>query len=124
QTDVDRIAGINEFSLWDLAFRCAGEQYGMAYDPWADVWVAIYFCSTAPHVNGISRYNTDVASGTVLAYVPPSFGGDGVLKYSAFRSWEANEICLDHGLRLIRYEEFVSAAFGVTEGQSLGGASA
>ena len=124
QTDVDRIAGINEFSLWDLAFRCAGEQYGMAYDPWADVWVAIYFCNTAPHVNGVSRYNTDVCSGTVLPFVAPSFGGDGVLKYSAFRSWEANEICLDHGLRLIRYEEFVSAAFGVTEGQSLGGASA
>lgn|GEM_PF-2282720 len=124
QADVDKLAGINEFSIWDLALRHRGEQYGMSYDPWVDAWGGIYFCNTAPHLNGISRYNTDVCSGTVQPFVPPSFGGDGVLKYSAFRSWEAIEILADHGCRPVLYNEFVSMAFGVTEGQSLGGASA
>ncbi|WP_103035768.1 phage major tropism determinant [Castellaniella caeni] len=121
QADVDKLAGINAFSFWDLAFRCAGEQYGMSYDPWTRVWVAIYFCNTAPHANGISRYNTDIASGTVLPFVVPSFGGNGVLKYAAMNSWTAYELATDHGLRLPTYADFMSAAFGVTEAQSLGG---
>ena len=66
QASVDRIAGINEFSLWDLAWRCKGQQRGMALDPQTEVWHAIYFCSVNHITNGISRYNTDVASGTVL----------------------------------------------------------
>ena len=124
QTDVDRVAGINEFSIWDLAWRCVGEQHGMTYSPLSQSWIAIYFCNTAPHINGISRYNTDVASGTVLPVVPLEWGGDGTLKYTSLRSWEAQELVSAHGLRLIRsIEEFIPAAFGVTEGQSLGGGS-
>ena len=124
QADVDRIAGINEFSIWDLGWRCAGEQHGMTYSPLSRSWIAIYFCNTAPHLNGISRYNTDVASGTVLPVVPLEWGGDGTLKYTSLRSWEAQELVSAHGLRLVRsIEEFIPAAFGVTEGQSLGGAA-
>ncbi|HEX7386240.1 MAG TPA: hypothetical protein VF285_03055 [Castellaniella sp.] len=123
QAKVDRIAGINEFSIWDLAWRCKGEQRGMVFDPIAQCWVAIYFCGTDVDANGISRYNTDVASGTVLPKIPTAWGGDGTLKYAALRAWEAQELVSAHGLRLIRYEEFISAAFGVTEGQSLGGAA-
>jgi len=58
----------------------------------------------------------------VLPAVPLEWGGDGTLKYTALRSWEAQELVSAHGLRLIRsIEEFIPAAFGVTEGQSLGG---
>lgn len=123
QTDVNRIRGINEFSIWDLSWRCRGEQRGMVYDPIANAWCAIYFMSTDPDTNGISRYNTDVASGTVLPYIPKAWDGDGTIKYNALRFYEAVECVTSLGLRLPTYDEFMSFAFGVTEGQSIGGAS-
>jgi len=123
QGDVDKIKGINEFSIWDDVFKCAGEQRGMAFDPIMKMWAAIYFMSDDPDNNGPSAYNTNVGSGTVLPYIPSAWGGDGVLKYSRLATFEANELVTAFGLRLPRYEEFMSFAFGVTEGQSLGGAS-
>ncbi len=123
QTDVDKIKGINEFSIWDDAFKCAGEQRGMAFDPVMKMWAAIYFMSDDPDTNGPSAYNTNVGSGTVLPYIPSAWGGDGSTKYSRLATFEANELVSAFGLRLPRYEEFMSIAFGVTEGQSLGGAS-
>jgi len=123
QADVDRIAGINEFSIWDLVFRSKGEQHGMAFDPQMCVWWGIYLCSTNHIANGISRYNTDVASGTVLPRIPLAYGGDGTNTYGRLSLYEAVEIAASHNCRLPSYEEFMSAAFGVTEGQSLGGAT-
>ena len=123
QADVDRIAGINEFTIWDLSFRSAGEQHGMVLDPQMRVWWGIYLCSTVHIANGISRYNTDVASGTVLPRIPLVFGGNGTTTYGRLSLYEAVEIAASHNCRLPSYEEFMSAAFGVTEGQSLGGAS-
>ena len=123
QGDVDRIAGINEFSIWDLVFRSKGEQHGMAFDPQTRVWWGIYLCSTNHIANGISRYNTDVASGTVLPRIPLAYGGNGTTTYGRLSLYEAVEIAASHNCRLPSYEEFLSAAFGVTEGQSLGGAS-
>ena len=123
QARVDRIAGINEFSIWDLNFRSKGEQRGFAFDPQTKTWVAIYFCSPDHIANGISRYNTPVASGTVLPKIPLEYGGDGVATYGRLGAYEALEIVASHGCRLITQTEFASAAFGVTEGQSLGGAA-
>ena len=123
QARVDRIAGINEFSIWDLNFRSKGEQRGFAFDPQTRTWVAIYFCGTEHITNGISRYNTDVASGTVLPKIPLEYGGNGSTKCGRLSSYEALEILASHGCRLITQTEFASAAFGVTEGQSLGGAA-
>lgn len=123
QAAVDRIAGINEFSLWDLAWRCKGQQRGMALDPQTEVWHAIYFCSVNHITNGISRYNTDVASGTVLPRIPLVYGGNGSTNYGRLSQYECEEIAASFGLRLPTPDEFRSAAFGVTEGQSLGGAA-
>ena len=123
QADVDRIAGINEFSIWDLRYRSNGEQHGMTFDPQRRTWGGIYICSTNHIVNGISRYNTDVASGTVLPRIPLAYGGDGTTTYGRLSLYEAVEIAASHNCRLPSYEEFMSAAFGVTEGRSLGGAS-
>lgn len=122
QADVDRIAGINEFSIWDLQYRSKGEQHGMTLDPQTRTWWGIYLCSTNHIANGISRYNTDVASGTVLPRIPLVFGGNGTINYGRLSLYEAVEIAASHNCRLPNYEEFMSAAFGVTEGQSLGGA--
>lgn len=123
QADVDKIAGINAYSLWDLCWHVSGEQYGMSYDPLKNEWCGIYFMSTAPHIYGASACNTDVASGTVLPYVPPEWGGNGALKYSALNVFVANELLSARGLRLPYYDSAMSFFFGVTEGQSLSGAS-
>ena len=125
QARVDRIAGINEFSIWDLMHRSKGEQRGFAFDPARKVWVAIYFCSPDHITDGISRYNTPVASGTVLPKIPvgDDYCGDGVMTYGRLSAYEAVEILSCHGCRLITEDEFISAAFGVTENQSLGGAA-
>ena len=124
QAAVDRIAGINEFSIWDSAWRCKGQQRGMVLDPQTKVWHAIYFCGTNHIANGISRFNTDVASGTVLPSIPIAYGGNGTLAYGRLSQYEAEEIASSFGLRAPDPHEFRSAAFGVTEFQSLGGASA
>lgn len=123
QARVDRIAGINEFSIWDLSFMSKGEQRGFAFDPQTKVWGAIYFCSPDHITTGISRYNTAVASGTVLPKIPLEYGGDGVAAYGRLSAYEALEILASHGCRLMTQEEFASGALGVTEGQSLGGAA-
>ena len=123
QARVDRIAGVNEFSIWDLNFRSKGEQHGFAFDPQAKVWGAIYFCNPDHITNGISRYNTAVASGAVPPKIPLEYGGDGVAAYGRLSAYEALEILASHGCRLMTQEEFASGALGVTEGQSLGGAT-
>ena len=122
QADVDKIAGINAFSIWDLAYRPKCDPRGMARSE-AGFWFDIYFCGTEHITNGTSRYNTSVASGTVLPKKPLIFGGNGATKYTTLTWYEANEIAFSHGKRLLSYQEFTAAAYGVTEGQSLGGAA-
>lgn len=123
QTDVNNIRGINQFSIWDLKFRPAcTDPRGMVLVA-GRFWVDIYFCSTNPETNGTSKYGSDVASGTVLPKIPTMFGGNGTTAYTALNWWNANEIAKAFGKRLMKYEEFSVAAFGVTENQSLGGAA-
>lgn len=123
QVDVDLIAGINAWSIWDPHYRpnCPDPR-GMARTV-GGTWVDIYFCSTDVDVNGTSRYNTNAASGTVLPKKPVAFGGDGVATYANLTWWVASELAHAAGKRLPWEHEFVDAAFGVTEAVSLGGAS-
>lgn len=127
QADVDKIAGINAHSMWDEGFRPECDPRGMTCVSTGSgqglFWVDIYFCGTNHIVNGTSRYNTDVASGTVLPRIPLMFGGNGTNTYSKLAWFEAQEIALSHGKRLMSYQEFAAAAFGTTENQSLGGAA-
>lgn len=122
QANVDAIAGINAFSLWDLRWRPACSPRGMAYQP-GGFWADIYLCNTDVDALGTSAYNTPVASGTVLPKVPAAFGGNGVATYANCNWWTANELAASQGKRLFTEAEFVQAAFGVTEAQALGGAS-
>lgn len=129
QGDVDNIAGINKFSLWDLKFRSASRdsllrgQKGFAYDQYKGFWLAIYEASTDTDANGLSKYNTNIASGTVVPKIPAAYGGNGVATYAAPTSWDFNEIAAAYGGRFVTHDEFCSAAFGVTENQSIGGAA-
>lgn len=123
QGDVDKLKGINQFSIWDLKFRPAcSDPRGMALVA-NRFWVDIYFCNTNPEVNGTSKYNSDVASGTVLPKKPTMFGGNGTATYANLNGWTANELARAFGKRFMKESEFVVAAFGVTEDQSLGGAA-
>ncbi len=127
QADVDKIAGINAHSMWDEGYRPACDPRGMACVSTSAgeglFWFDIYFTGTEHITNGTSRAGTDVASGAVQPKIPAMFGGDGTSKYTTFNWYEANEIAFSHGKRLLSYQEFSAAAFGVTENLSLGGAA-
>lgn len=127
QGDVDKIAGINAYSIWDLNYRPACDPRGMTcvQDSFGRglFWFDTYFCSQNHIANGTSRYNTNVASSSVPPRIPLIFGGNGSNNYGTLTWLEANEIAFSHGKRLMSYQEFAAAAFGVTENQSLGGAA-
>jgi hypothetical protein len=126
QGDVDKIAGINQYSLWDLKWRAdvadLRAQRGFTYTD-AGIWVGIYFASTDTDTNGLSKNNTDVASGTVLPKIPATMGGNGTATYADYNWWRASEHARAYGARLLTDAEACIAFFGVTENQSLGGAS-
>ena len=119
QTDVDNIAGINSFSIWDLKFRpVAADPRGMALVG-GKTWVDIYLCSTDTAANGTSKAGSNIASGTVLPKIPAAFGGNGTTTYPSLNWWVANELARANQKRLMWEHEFVEAAFGVTENQSI-----
>ena len=119
QADVDKIAGINAWSLWDLKFRpAASDPRGMVLVD-GEVWVDIYLASTDTDTNGTSKYNTNIASGTVLPKIPTAFGGNGTTTYPSLNWWVANELARAKQKRLMFEEEAATAFFGVTENQSI-----
>jgi hypothetical protein len=118
QSNVDDIAGINKFSIWDLKFRPKSDPRGMFLGP-GNFWMDIYLCSTDVDTNGTSKSGTNIASGTVLPKIPVAFGGDGTATYPTLNWWVANELAASQNKRLPWEHEFVIAAFGVTENQSI-----
>jgi len=119
QADVDKIAGINAWSIWDLKFRpAASDPRGMVLVD-GEVWVDIYLASTDTDTNGTSKYNTNIASGTVLPKIPTAFGGNGTTTYPSLNWWVANELARAKQKRLMFEEEAATAFFGVTENQSI-----
>lgn len=118
QTHVDAIKGINAYSLWDLKFRPTCDPRGMALVNGA-FWCDIYLCSTDVDTNGTSKYNSNIASHTVLPKIPATFNGNGTTTYPSLNWWVANELAGAAGKRLMWEHEFARAAFGVTENQSI-----
>lgn len=128
QPDVDLIAGINAYSLWDLRWRSASPdlraQKGFVFDPRSRIWVAAYLTSTDPDANGLSKAGSNIASGTVLPKIPTGRGGNGSTTYTALDWWVANHIARAYGARLLWECEFNDIAEGVTENQSIDSTSA
>jgi hypothetical protein len=119
QANVDDIAGINKYSLWDLKFRpAASSPKGMVLVG-GRAWVDIYLCSTDTAANGTSKYNTNIASGTVLPKIPAAFGGNGTVTYPTMGWWEANELARANQKRMMWEHEFVDAMYGVAESHSI-----
>lgn len=102
----DNVPAINPRSIWDVGFRPAcPDPRGMALVE-ADgkrFWADIYLLGTNHREQGTSRHGDEIADGNSLP----------VLDYRT-----AVEIYASHGKRLLTYEEFKAAAFGVTERSS------
>ena len=119
QSDVNKIAGINQWSLWDLKFRPACDNPAGMVLVGGENWVDVYLCNTDTAVNGTSKAGSNIASGTVLPKIPAAFGGNGSSTYATLNWWEANELARANQKRLLLASEFYEAAYGVTENQSI-----
>lgn len=125
QGDVDKIRAFNEHSIWDMKLRPAcADPRGFARLPGGSAWAGIYFLNSNPQVNGVSKYGSDIASGTVLPKIPTVFGGNGSATYAGGTWFNFQECLAAFGCRLPTYQEFMVAAYGVTENISEGGSSA
>ena len=103
----DSIPQINPHSFWDVGFRPAcPDPRGMALVTLPGdrrVWVDIYLLNSSHADLGTSRSFETIADGASL----------DVLDYAT-----AAKIVADHGKRLMTYEEFHTAAYGVKERSS------
>ena len=119
-TGGDTTPAINEYSLWDLKFRprCA-EPFGMALVAGA-FWCDIYKLGVSHIVDGTSKYNVTIADGSSPPKIPTQFGGNGTTAYTTLNWWEAAEVMMSHGKRLLTVAEFGAAMYGTTEATSGG----
>lgn len=120
QSDVDLIAGINAYSLWDLKWKpSCPDPRGMVLVAGL-FWCDIYLCNTDTSANGTSKAGATIARGTAGAYpkVPAAWGGNGASTYITMLWETANELGIAAGKRLLTYIEFAAAAWGVTEQMS------
>ncbi|TXI06098.1 MAG: hypothetical protein E6Q76_10240 [Rhizobium sp.] len=106
----DATPTINPYSLWDLDFRpSCSDPRGMALVEAKDghrCWVDIYLTGVDHKDQGTSRHGVEIADGWSLPR----------LDYQV-----ASDIAAAHGKRLLTYDEFRAAAFGVTERSSADG---
>ncbi|MBB3608628.1 hypothetical protein [Rhizobium sp. BK602] len=103
----DAIPAINPYSLWDMDFRPAcPDPRGMTLVEAKDghrFWVDIYLLGVDYKEHGTSRHGIEIADGRSLDRLD-------------FKT--AAGIYASHGKRLLTYDEFRTAAFGVTERSS------
>jgi hypothetical protein len=105
----DDIPAINPFSIWDIGFRPAcADPRGMVLiygnSPVAPFWCDIYLTNTGHQHHGTSRFGEEIADGRSLRLLD-------------FKS--ATDILAAHGKRMMTYDEFRVATFGVTEKSSV-----
>lgn len=120
QSDVDNIAGINKFSIWDLTYRPKADPHGMTCVAGC-FWVDIYLCAQDHNTYGTSCYNVAIANGNAYPRIPVIFGGTGTDNYTSCSLYESNEIGIAHAKRALTHNQFSAAMFGVREATSLGG---
>jgi len=118
QADVDAVAGINQWSLWDLFYRPVSDPRGMVCVGGA-YWADIYLCAQ-DYAMGSSRAGVTIANGSNKPLRPAmqSFTVAGVQATFSTGWYEAQAIALSLRKRLPTQHEFAAAAFGVTELQS------
>ena len=119
QSGGDSTPAINPYSLWDLKWRPACDPRGMTLVA-GQVWVDIYLTGVDAITNGSSAYNVTIADGSSPPKVPTQYGGDGSTTYGTYTWFEAQELAAAFGKRSLTQQEFMAAAYGVTEATSRG----
>ena len=111
----DDLPAINPFSCWDIGWRpvCPDPRGMTCVD--GRFWVDIYLLGAAPFTNGTSRFGVTIADEND----PPeqSAGGE---PYDELDHPTSVKVFAAFGKELLSPEEFFAAAFGVTEGTSVG----
>jgi len=121
QAGGDTTPAINPYSIWDLRFRPAClDPRGMALIA-GRFWMDIYLTGINPHLDGTSKFGATIADGSNRPTIPAAFGGDGSARYSTYDWFAACETLAGYGKSLPTVEDFQLAAYGVTEGSSIGG---
>lgn len=113
--------GINPYSLWDENWRpSAKSPRAMTLSPDRRVWADIYFMDEEYALYGYSRPDVTIADGNNPPIVPAIYGGDGVSTYGTLTWFEAWDLVINAGKRLVSWGEFSGLAYGVVEQQSVG----
>ncbi|MBN9044640.1 MAG: hypothetical protein J0H18_03105 [Rhizobiales bacterium] len=103
----DSEPAINPYSIWDIGFRpSCPDPRGMTRVQCTDgksIWVDIYFLGVNHAEHDTSRFGETIANGDTM----------GLLDYQT-----TVKIIEGHGKRLLTYDEFRAAAYGVTERSS------
>lgn len=102
-------------SIWDQGFRpTAPNPRGMVFDQLKRKWVDIYMLGQNHIVDGTSRANVNIASGSRLPKKPLIYGGDGAASYTRLSYFEARNIMASHGKFLPDLQLVASALNGST----------
>lgn len=106
---------IDEYTFWDLSFRpkCPDPRGMMLVA--GMFWIDYYLLGVDHHINGTSRHNVAIATGTVKPKIPAMFGGNGSDLVTQMDWHWTGEIFHSHGKRFPSWREFQTAAFGVIE---------
>ena len=107
-------------SIWDFGWRPNCNPRAMVLSISNKVWADIYLMDTSYGVNGFSRPNAQIASGSRLPIRALKYGGDGVMKYNSMSQYVAKELAASAGKKLPSSQEFEDAAFGTATGQASG----
>ncbi len=118
QAQVDAIAGINGYSLWDLLWRPSSpDPRGMALVSGL-FWSDIYLLGINHITVGTSASGQTIADGSSLPKIPVIFGGDGSKTYSGFRWHVANEVLANYAKTTPTSQQFPVLSYGVQENTS------
>lgn len=113
--------GINPRSLWDENWKPSSKSpraMALSYDE--NVWADIYLIDTAYALNNYSRPDVTIADGDSPPIIPEIYGGNGVITYGSLTWFEAWDLVINAGKRLVFWGEFSGLAYGVVEQQSVG----
>ncbi|WP_439399005.1 hypothetical protein ACRQ5Q_16765 [Bradyrhizobium sp. PMVTL-01] len=114
----DEVPTISLFSLWDRNYRPAcADPRGMVLvtAPGRQFWCDIYLTGVDHLKNGTSAFDTVIADGDDLPRDPATGKPFKRFDYAA-----ACAVMSHHGKRLLSFEEFAAAAYGVTEKTAAG----
>ncbi|ODM71715.1 hypothetical protein [Bradyrhizobium elkanii] len=114
----DEVPVISPFSLWDVNFRPAcPDPRGMVLvtAPGRQFWCDIYLLGVDHHKNGTSTFDAMIADGET----PPIDVTTGK-PFKRFDYAAACAVMAHHDKRLLSFEEFAIAAYGVTERSAVG----